>query len=77
MINIFLHTGWLVLQNAHHFFRPHTLARPNYWVELAKILHGTLLGDPTWVSRGFFSILIWGLRKGVPLGAPPPGSQKS
>ena len=37
---------------------------------MAKVLHGTLFGDPTWVSRGVFSISIWGLRKGVPLGAP-------
>ena len=68
-------TGWLILQNDHHLFRTHTLARANYWAELAEILHGTLLGGSTWDSRGVFWISIWGLRNGgTPRGAP--GGQK-
>ena len=63
-------TGWLILQNAHHLFRTQTLARANYWAELDEILHGTLLGDSTWDSRGFFWISIWGLRNWVPLRVP-------
>ena len=38
-------TGVLILQNAHPLFHTHTLARANYWAELAEILHA---GDSTW-----------------------------
>ena len=47
-------TGVLILQNAQQLFHTHTLARTNYWAELAEILHGILLGDSTWDSRGVF-----------------------
>ena len=47
-----------------------TLPRTNYWAELAEILHGILLGDSTWDSRGVFWNSFWGPRNGVPLGVP-------
>ena len=61
-------TGGLILQNAHPLFHTHTLARTNYWAELAEIWHGILLGDSTWDSRGFFKIRSGGPRNGVPWG---------
>ena len=64
-------TGVLILQNAKGLFLSQDLARANYWAESAEILHGTLLGDSTWVNLGVFWISIWGLRNGVPLGGPP------
>ena len=71
-----VNTGVLILQNDKGLFLSQDLARANYQAELAEILHGTLLGDTTWVNRGVFLISIWGLRNGVPLGAPSRG-QKS
>jgi hypothetical protein len=47
-------TGVLILQNAKGLFLSQDLARANYQAELAEILHGTLLGDSTWVNRGVF-----------------------
>ena len=47
-------TGVLILQNAKGLFLSQDLARANYQAELAEILHGTFLGDFTWVSRGVF-----------------------
>ena len=48
------HTGVLILQNDKGLFLSQDLARANYQAELAEILHGTLLGDTTWVNRGVF-----------------------
>ena len=50
-------------------FHTQDLARGNYSAELTEILHGTLLGDSAWDSRGFFGISVWGPRYGVPLGS--------
>ena len=47
-------TGVLILQNDKGLFLSQDLARANYQAELAEILHGTLLGDTTWVNRGVF-----------------------
>ena len=47
-------TGVLILQNAKGLFLSQDLARATYRAESAEILHGTLLGDSTWVNRGFF-----------------------
>ncbi len=74
--NVVYNTGVLILQNDKGLFLSQDLARANYQAELAEILHGTLLGDSTWVNLGVFWISIWGLRNGVPLGAPSLG-QKS
>ena len=59
-----------ILQNAQPLFPTQTLARTNYWAELAEILHGNLLGDSAWDSRGVFWNSIWGPCNGVPLGGP-------
>ena len=48
------HKGVLILQNDKGLFLSQDLARANYQAELAEILHGTLLGDSTWVNLGFF-----------------------
>ena len=47
-------TGILILQNAQPLFHTQTLARTNYWAELAEIWHGIPLGDSAWDSRGVF-----------------------
>ena len=47
----FWNTGVLILQNGQGLFLSQELAKANY---RAEILHDTLLGDFTWVSRGFF-----------------------
>ena len=47
-------TGVLILQNDKGLFLSQDLARANYQAELVEILHGTLLGDTTWVNRGVF-----------------------
>ena len=47
-------TGVLILQNAKGLFLSQDLARANYQAESAEILHGTLLGDSTWVNLGVF-----------------------
>ena len=49
----FSFTGVLILQNAQGLFLSQELARANYRAGSAEILHDTLLGDSTWVSRGF------------------------
>ena len=49
-----LYTGVLILQNAKGLFLSQYLARANYQAESAEILHGTLLGDSTWVNLGVF-----------------------
>ena len=56
LVNIIpsLFTGVLILQNDKGLFLSQDLARANYQAELAEILHGTFLGDSTWVSRGVF-----------------------
>ena len=47
-------TGVLLIENAMSLFHTQDLARGNYSAELTEILHGTLLGDSAWDSRGFF-----------------------
>ena len=47
-----------------------SLARTNYWAELAEILHGILLGDSTWDNQGVFGNSIGGLEMGYPWGYP-------
>ena len=47
-------TGVLILKIDKGPFLSQDLARANYQAELAEILHGTLLGDTTWVNRGVF-----------------------
>ena len=68
-------TGVLILQNAKGLFLSQDLASANYRAESAEILHDTLLGDSTWVSRAFFLISIWGLTNGVSLGDPLRGKK--
>ena len=62
-------TGVLIIENALSLFHTQDLARRNYLTELTEILHGTLLGDSAWDSRGVFGISVWGPRYGVPLGS--------
>ena len=67
-------TGELIIENALSLFHTQDVARGNYLTELTEILHGTLLGDSAWDSRGVFGISVWGPRYGVPLG-PQRGGQ--
>ena len=69
------YTGVLNLENANPLFLSQELVRRNYLVKWAEILHGTLLGDSAWVSRGVFGYSTWGPSNGVPLGVPKEGSK--
>ena len=46
--------GVLILQNDQGLFLSQELTRANCRAESAEILHDSLLGYSTWVSRGFF-----------------------
>ena len=54
-------TGVLILQNAQPFFHTQTLARANYWAELAEILDGIFLGILRGIVEGYFEIRPGGL----------------
>ena len=62
-------TGLLVLQDDMLILCTTTLARRNYWAELAQILHGTPKGVNSRFNRGVFGNSVWGPRYGVPKGS--------
>ena len=60
------YTGVLNLENANPLFLSQELVRRNYLVKWAVILHGTLLGDSAWDSRGVFGYSTLGPSNGLP-----------